>query len=218
MRVLIGIVLVGYSAGILAGQQTVSFESGTLELKGVMYKPSGPGPFPALLYNHGSERDPHEVSDALGPLFQRHGWVFFMPHRRGQGLSSSAVSYIGDQIAAAYKQGLHAAVATMVRILETDHLDDQMAAFDWLRSQSYVQPNRIAVAGNSFGGIESVLGAERGGYCAAIDSAGGAESWSHAHDLQVAMVRAVRDSHAPIFFSRRKTTMTCRPAGFFHLL
>ena len=33
-------------------------------------------------------------------------------------------------------------------------------------------PTRIAVAGNSFGGIETVLGAEREPYCAAVDAAG----------------------------------------------
>jgi carboxymethylenebutenolidase len=212
MRVLIGIVLAAWSAGLMVGQEIVSFKSGNLELKGALYKPNGPGPFPALLYNHGSGRDPHEVSDALGPLFQHHGWIFFMPHRRGQGLSGSAGPYIRDQIAAAYKQGLHAAVATMVRSLETDHLDDQVAAFDWLRSQSCVQSNRIAVAGNSFGGIEAVLGAERGGYCAAVDSAGAAESWSRAHGLQAVMIRAVRDSRAPIFFFQAQNDYDLSPS------
>jgi carboxymethylenebutenolidase len=88
-------------------------------------------------------------------------------------LSAAAGPYIGDQIAAAEKAGgVTAAAATMVRLLETDHLDDQLAALAWLRKQRFVQPNRIAVAGNSFGGIETVLGVERGRYCAGIDSAG----------------------------------------------
>jgi carboxymethylenebutenolidase len=39
-----------------------------------------------------------------------------------------------------------------------------MAALAWLRKQDFVRPNRIAAAGNSFGGIEAVLGAERGSY------------------------------------------------------
>ena len=56
------------------------------------------------------------------------------------------------------------------------------------------------MAGNSFGGIETVLGAERGNYCAAIDSAGAAESWAQAPELRSLMTRAVRNSNAPIFF------------------
>ena len=48
----------------------------------------------------------------------------------------------------------------MVRLLVTDHLNDQLAALAWLRTQSFVDPDRVAVAGNSFGGIEVVLGAD----------------------------------------------------------
>ena len=45
-----------------------------------------------------------------------------------------------------------------------DHLNDQLAALKWLRQQSFIRPDRIAVAGNSFGGVEAVLGAEKGNY------------------------------------------------------
>jgi carboxymethylenebutenolidase len=94
------------------------------------------------------------------------------------------------------------AAATMAGLLETDYLDDQIAALACLRKQNFVQPNRIAVAGNSFGGIETVLGVQRGGYCAGIDSAGGAQSWAHP-ELQSLMTRSVRNATAPIFFSGR---------------
>ena len=85
----------------------------------------------------------------------------------------------------------------MVRLLETDHLNDQLAALAWLRTQKFVEGDRIAVAGNSFGGIEAVLGAERGLYCAAIDSAGGAQSWSEAPEqVFVALAGYLRDTPA----------------------
>src|SRR5260370_26663181 len=96
---------------------------------------------------------------ALGLVFASHGWAFFGPYRRGQGLSASAGPYIGDQIAAAEKAGgVSAAAATMVRLLETDHLDDQFAALAWLRKQSFVQPSSIAVAGDCIGGLETERG------------------------------------------------------------
>jgi len=95
-----------------------------------------------------------QAFDALGPEFASHGWVFFGPYRRGQGLSASAGPYIGDQIAAAEKKdGATAAAETMVHLLETDHLNDQLAGLAWLRAQGFVKPDQIAVAGNSFGGI-----------------------------------------------------------------
>jgi carboxymethylenebutenolidase len=188
---------------LLAAADIVAFPSGELALQGVVFKPEGAGPFPAVVYNHGSAPGmlSKDAFDALGPVFAAHGWVFFGPYRRGQGLSASAGPYIGDQIAAAEKKrGIASGAAALVRLLETDHLNDQLAALAWLRTQRFVRPDRIAVAGNSFGGIETVLGAERGTYCAAIDSAGGAQSWAQAPELRSLMTRAVRHSTVPIFF------------------
>ena len=154
-----------------------------------------------------------QAFQALGPVFTSHGWIFFGPYRRGQGLSASAGPYIGDQIAAAKeKGGISAGAAVMVRLLETDHLNDQLAALAWLRKQDFVQPNRIAVGGTSFGGIETVLGAERGNYCAAIDSAGGAQSWADAPELRSLMVQAVRNSRAPIFFFQAANDFDLSPS------
>jgi dienelactone hydrolase len=188
---------------VWAAPDVVAFPSGGLTLQGVLFKPEGAGPFPAIVYNHGSAPGmlSKDAFEALGPVFVAHGWVFFGPYRRGQGLSASAGPYIGEEIAAAEKRGGTAAgAAALVRLLETDHLQDQLAALAWLRTQRFVRPDRIAVAGTSFGGIETVLGAERGTYCAAIDSAGGAQSWADAPELQTLMTRAVRHSTVPIFF------------------
>lgn len=183
--------------------EVVSFQSEKIILHGTLYKPEGKGPFPAVVYNHGSAPGmlSKQAFETLGPVFAEHGWVFFGPYRRGQGLSSSAGPYIGDQIADAQKKGgLRAGAATMVRLLETDHLNDQLAALTWLRMQSFVDPDRVAVAGTSFGGIEVVLGTEKASYCAGVDSAGAAQSWGNSPELQDVMTRAVRNSKAPIFF------------------
>src|SRR6184192_2368933 len=195
---------------VLAVAETVTFPSGEITLHGVLYKPEGTGPFPAVIYNHGSAPGmmSKEAFAALGPVFASHGWVFFGPYRRWQGLSASAGPYIGDQIAAAEKAGgLSAAAATMVR------LNDQFAALAWLRKQSFVQSSRIAVAGNSFGGVETVLGVERGGYCAGIDSAGGAQSWAQGPELQSLMTRAVRNAKAPIFFFQAANDFDLSPSN-----
>ena len=227
----------------------VSFQSNGLTLHGVLYEPDGRGPFPAVLYNHGSAPGMlnNLAFDQLGPLFAQRGWVFFAPYRRGQELSEGAGPFIGDEIAAArnrrtglgglvampavmllywlvahrrqrwlriasglglvllaifavHLSAARAAAATMVRLLETDHFDDQRAAFEWLRIHPVVDQTRIATAGNSFGGVEALLGAERIGYCAAIDASGGAESWSSAPQLRERLTRAVRASTSPMFF------------------
>lgn len=211
------ICLIVFGAAFAAGppaSEIVTFPSGNLTLKGVLFKPEGAGPFPAVVYNHGSAAGmlSQEAFDALGPVFVRHHWVFFGPYRRGQGLSAGAGPFIGDEINKAKRQGgMPAGAATMVRLLQTDHLDDQLAALAWLRKQTFVDSKRIAVAGNSFGGIETVFGAEREAYCAAVDSAGGAESWDLAPPLQTAMTRAVRNAKAPILFFQAENDWNLAP-------
>jgi dienelactone hydrolase len=99
--------------------------------------------------------------------------------------------------------GRAARSATMVHILETDHLTDQLAALTWLKKSSFVKGSSVAVAGNSFGGIQTVLRAERGSYCAAIDSAGAA---------QALMTRSVRNARVPIFFFQAENDWDLSPS------
>ena len=190
----------------------VSFQSGDLKLQGIVYKPRGSGPFPAILFNHGSSLETHEASDVLGPMFASHGWVFFMPSRRGQGLSRNIGHYISNDIENARKKnGDSFAIETMVKLLKGDHLNDQMAALAWLQKQRFVATNRIAVAGVSFGGIQTILGVAQGQYCAGIDAAGAAQSWSIAPKLQKLMLHSVNNSKAPIFFFQAENDYNLAP-------
>jgi carboxymethylenebutenolidase len=195
--------------------ETVSFPSAGTTLHGLLYKPAGAGPFPTLLYDHGSAPGMlnTQAFELVAPLFTAHGWAFFAPYRRGQGLSSDAGPYIGAEIAAAQSRGgLPMAAATMVRLLSTEQLQDQMAAFAWLRQQPFVRTDQIAVMGNSFGGVETVLAAEQAGYCAAVDASGGAESWDKAPALQNLMLDAVRHARAPILFIQAQNDYTTAPS------
>ena len=51
---------------LLAAQpEEVTFPSGKFMLRGFLYRPEGNGPFPAVLYNHGSQQNPG-LKPALG--------------------------------------------------------------------------------------------------------------------------------------------------------
>jgi carboxymethylenebutenolidase len=202
-----------YAPRNLSGE-VVTFASGALLLHGVLYRPAGAAPFPTVLYNHGSAPGmlPADAAEALGPSFAARGWALFMPFRRGQGLSLSAGPYIMDEInAARAHDGARAGAAKLVTLLETDHLDDQIAALVWLRAQAFVDPTRIAVGGNSFGGIETLLGVEREPYCAAFDSAGAAQTWATTPELQDRLKRAVRGARSPVFFFQAKNDYDLSP-------
>ncbi len=194
--------------------ETVAFQSDDKILHGYLYMPVGKGPFPAVLYNHGGSAGlvSNAAFDAIAPRFTAQGWVFFAPYRRGQGLSEDAGKYVIDQIREAEKQSPSAGDAMSVKLLSGEQLDDQLAAARWLESQTFVQAKRIAVMGNSFGGIETVLGAERYAYCAAVNLTGAAMSWDEAPALRARLIESVRHTQAPMLFIQAENDFSTEPS------
>jgi carboxymethylenebutenolidase len=188
----------------------VTFPSGSLVLHGFLYKPEGKGPFPALLWNHGSEKRPGWLPE-LAPIFLNKGYVLFIPHRRGHGRSPG--EYVMDLLERANQSGgPQARSRKLVELMEL-HLEDQAAALAYLKALPEVDPQRIAVAGCSFGGIQTVLMAEKGlGVRAAVDFAGAAQNWQHAPDLRARMIQAVQHSQMPIFLVQAKNDYDVSPS------
>ncbi len=191
---------------LLAAQpEEVTFPSGKLVLHGFLYKPRGSGPFPAVLYNHGSDSKPGSKPE-LGEFFTNKGYVFFVPHRRGQGRSPDD----------SFVESLRAQKARGAIALHETHLEDQLAALTYLKQLSQVDPHRIAVAGCSYGGIQTVLALEANaeqklGLRAAIDFAGGAMSW-RSSSLRERMVRAVRKATIPVLFIQAENDYDLGPS------
>jgi dienelactone hydrolase len=169
-------------------------------LAGFLYKPEGPGPWPALLWNHGSEKNPGKGPQfpAVASVFVPAGYVVFALERRGHGESE------GDYIVARTKltarmQGSDAANRLAVHLLETEQLRDQLAGLAFLQGLPYVNHERIVVAGCSFGGIETLLGAEsRAGYKAAVSISPGGLSWQRNDYLRSRLIQAVRRMEIPV--------------------
>jgi dienelactone hydrolase len=188
----------------------VTFSSGNLVLHGFLYKPEGKGPFPAVLWNHGSERRPGWLPE-LAPIFLGKGYVLFIPHRHGQGRSPG--EYIMDLLDRAKQSGGSQVRDRELVELMDQHLQDQLAALSYLKGLPDVDPQRIAVAGCSFGGIQTVLMAEKGlGVRAAVDFAGAAQNWQYAPELRARMIQAVQHSQMPIFFIQAKNDYDTSPS------
>lgn len=156
-------------------------------LSGYLYVPDGASASPAILWNHGSE--PHPGSQpVLAHFYVSHGFVFFVPHRHGQGRSPG--SYIMDEI----HQSRGAAV---VAAQERASLDVE-AALRWLRERPEVDPKQIVVSGCSFGGIQTILAAERfPDVRAFVAFAPGAMSWSSGR-LRARLEQALRKPAARV--------------------
>ena len=172
----------------------VVFPSGGLDLHGYLWEPAGRGPFPAVLYNHGSEKLPGS-KPVLGAFFTTQGVVFFVPHRRGQGLSPGP--YISDVVAQAQPAQQNQVVVDQL----VSQADDVAAALTYLLGLPETDRSRVVVAGCSYGGIETLLSAERDSNLrAAVDFAGAAQSWRTNPILQTRLFAAVDGAHVPVFF------------------
>ena len=182
-------------------KQRVTFKSGELTLVGYLFKPNGRGPFPLVVWNHGSEPNPGggPQFDSVAAIFVPAGYVVFAPVRRGH--VGSEGRYIQDEITAARERGgMDAAQRTMIRLHETEQLDDQLAGQAYARHVAGVDTTRMVVAGCSYGGIQTLLVAERGaGYKAAIPISPAALSWQFSPLLQERLVRAVAKIEIPVF-------------------
>ncbi|HSE68462.1 MAG TPA: CocE/NonD family hydrolase [Gemmatimonadales bacterium] len=152
------------------GPDTVVVMSGDLKLHALLYRPEGPGPFPAVLFNHGSGhaagrdssgRVDQRHPELLGPLFVKHGYLFLYLFRRGDGLSRGQGVPSADRMdSAAAAGGQVARNDLQLRLIEGDELNDVLAGLACLRARRDVQAGRLAVVGVSFGGSLTLLVAE----------------------------------------------------------
>ncbi len=193
---------------------TVSFTSGALTLRGIIYRPVGSGPFPTILFNHGSGKSYTREVEAVGHAYAGHGFVFFAPSRRGQWLSSATGQYILDSLDAIERlKGAEARGPLLVDLMKGPQLADVSAALAFIKTKPYVQSDRVVVAGNSFGGIVSVFAsAYLDGLWAALDFAGAAQTWAGAPQLQAAMTEAVTHARIPIFFGQAENDYDLTPS------
>ena len=195
-----------------AAPQTVDIPSGKLHLKAFFWKPAGPGPFPAVLFNHGSGGTDAahtagmpitEAARRLAPLFLKHGYAFMYLFRRGQGLSAGQAPFMQDVLRREETaRGKEARQHLQFILLTTEQLDDVMAALSFLKRAPGVDPHRIALAGHSFGGQLTLLAAERDpGVRAAITFAAAANSWDRSPELRHRLLAALHTTHAAIMLT-----------------
>jgi dienelactone hydrolase len=202
------------------GQQAVSVtgvrivvSSGTLQLTGLLWRPAGSGPFPAVLFTHGGGRPDPAQAEVLGPVFAKHGYVFLYLFRRGAGLSSTQGENMRDVLDREEQaRGVEASRRLQLVLLTTDHLSDVINGLAVLKHVAGVDATRVAVAGHSFGGQLALLAAERDhslGAC--VTFAAAAQSWDGFPELQERLIAAVRNIRTPIFLTHAANDFSTAP-------
>ncbi|HKW64525.1 MAG TPA: dienelactone hydrolase family protein [Candidatus Acidoferrum sp.] len=194
-----------------AGPETVVVHNGSVTLHAMLWRPQGPGPFPAILLNHGSGRTrkdlerlgPYEQNaEKLGPVFARHGYVFLYLFRRGVGLSTdqgaNAVDLMNSESTA---HGPEARNALQLQLLDNREMGDAVSGLKFLRALPYVDVRDVALVGHSFGGSLTVLMAEREpNLRAVVVFSGAGYSFDRSPELRARLLAAVDNIAAPVFF------------------
>jgi dienelactone hydrolase len=204
--------------------KTVVVPSGKLRLKAFLWTPtSGPGPFAAVLFCHGSggaDADHTaglpmtEAAAKLAPLFLKHGYAFLYLFRRGQGLSADQGAFMQDILHREEKaKGKEARQHLQFVLATTDHLDDVMAALSFLKTVPGIDAKRLAIVGHSFGGQITSLAAERDNTIrAAVTFAAAAGSWERSPELRKRLVTAVDNESAPIMLIQAANDYSTAPS------
>src|SRR5215471_9702320 len=189
-----------------ASPEEVVFRAAGRSLHGFLWKPEGPGPFPAILWNHGSEKLPGS-QPVLAKFYTEHSYVFFVPHRRGQGRSP------GEYIQELVMQAPPGERARRMVELQQAAVQDVVAAVAYLKAQPFVDASRLVISGCSYGGIQTLLAGERDlGVKALMPFAPGAMSWQFSPPLQERLRRAVDNAKAPVFLIQAENDYSLAPS------
>jgi dienelactone hydrolase len=134
----------------------------TLEV--VLYRPLTEGPFPTLVFHHGSTGNGSDPSlfgitftdKTIASYFVDRGWMVAFPQRRGRGASDG----LYDEGFTANRSGYSCEASRALAGAE-HALDDADAIIDWLRLRTDVDVTRMLTGGASRGGILSIAHVER---------------------------------------------------------
>lgn len=172
--------------------ETAFYQSGKLKIEAYVFKPEGAGPFPVVIYNHGS-RAGHDREERpfayVGEMLARGGYVVVVPERRGYGKSDGPTfdEAVGEDRGQRF----------VARVQE--ETDDMLAAVQFVKALPYADANRMGVMGWSFGGIISVFAASRSSaFRVVVDQAGAALTWDHSPAMQAGMKEAAGKIRIPL--------------------
>ncbi|HEX7679251.1 MAG TPA: prolyl oligopeptidase family serine peptidase [Thermoanaerobaculia bacterium] len=190
----------------------VFYRSGTMRIEAYLYKPDGDGPFPVVIYNHGSRDGRERLSvpfQYVGSMLTKAGYVVLVTERRGYGKSDGVT----------WREETRNEPFLLVPRLQAES-DDVLASIDYLRTLPFADTKRMGIVGWSFGGVVTMLATSRSNaFLAAVDQAGGSLSWDGNASLRNALVTAATKSTTPTLFlvakNDRTTASITTLAGIF---
>jgi dienelactone hydrolase len=133
------------AAATAAPFEQVEFGEGEYRLRGVLFRPEGPGPFPAVVALH-----------ACGGLNLSGGRIGTRYHDWGERLVKAGFVVLYPDSYGSRGLGSQCTTRTSTVRIDRERVADADAALRWLQEQSWVVPERVALVGWSEGGISAL--------------------------------------------------------------
>lgn len=172
--------------------KTVYYDNAGLRLEAYLYVPKGAGPFPVVIFNHGSRQGSERAErpfQYIGAVLTEAGYAVLVPERRGYGKSEGQTF--------AEEVGADKGPKFIARMQA--EADDVIASVKLLETTPAIDAKRIGIMGWSFGGITTVFAASKSrAFRAVIDEAGGSLSWRSSPALQQALPAAAAQITVPL--------------------
>ena len=189
----------------------VTYPSNGRDLAGYLLLPEGEGPYPALIFNHGSGGLVPEIIDGIRELAGL-GYAIFCPMRRGH--NGNPGPFWSDLVTGEPDEGetmYHAVGRQLVTTLEAES-DDVLAAADWLGRQPEIDAGRSGLVGQSFGAIMTLLCVGRTNrFKAGICFAGAALTWPDVPQIQQALLDCIGRCETPLFVIQAENDANLEP-------
>jgi dienelactone hydrolase len=124
-----------------AASEQIAIPYGEGMLKAVLFRPAGPGPFPAVVGLHGCA-GPHDRSGALGAIYR--DW--------GERLAAAGYAVVLPDSFGSRGAGQQCTVRDRRIRPRFERVGDADAARRWLQQQPWVKKDRVSLVGWSHGG------------------------------------------------------------------
>ncbi len=208
------------SGSLTSGQPACTLEdfeyvNDGLRIRGQLMRPSGPGPFPVVIWNHGDgrwrEKEPlfhPKYSGQSCADFTRYGWIYFFPDRRGAGRSEGPQPPWTTPGFSDYSK-----VFPVLDKWTTGASHDVLGGLPYLKSLGFADMGRVAIVGYSGGADPTVFaaGAAPAAFRAVVLQAGG---WPAKGDPDRGLtyyIKWAKGITAPILLQHGKQDTGVRP-------
>lgn len=178
-----------------------------------MFHPNTSGRHAVVVYLHGIGDEYTDEITAVGNTYAQHGYVVFVPFRRGQGLSEGQGESMRQRLLRIDKaDGTAAARRRQVQLMRTEQLDDVAAALAFVPRIADADPDRVVLAGNSFGAaLGMMVAAAHPPIKAAVLSATAAQAWGESPEMRQALLDAARRAAVPVFLFQAENDFNIEP-------